>query len=235
MAHASKLSKASAPTLKNRPLESPRVIVCEGADEADILSLLRDEQALTEADVEIVDAQGRQHLLSCCDDQFFRSGGSDIRLMVVVLDSEDDLAQTQALGDSIRAKVGERARLRFFQLPHPGQTGALETLIRSALPADSPGHVCATQWAQCVQADPSIPSQYQKTTQAQRDKAWLQVWLTHRTRDTAFSRIGFALNKSADLRAELNTALDPLRDMLHAILSADLHAPGVPPASPEFT
>ena len=225
MAHAPKLSKASLSTLKNRPLESPRVIVCEGADEADILSLLRDEMGLTEADVEIVDAKGRQHLVLCCDDQFYRSGGSDIRLMAVVLDSEDDLAQTQALVASMRAKVGERARLQFFQLPGHDQTGALETLIRAAIPADSPGHACATQWAQCVQADPCIPPPYQKTTQAQRDKAWLQVWLTHRTRDTAYSRIGYALGKNADLRDELNAALDPLRQVLSDVLGANLKSP----------
>ena len=225
MAHAPKLSKASQPTLKNRPLESPRVIVCEGADEADILSLLRDELGLTEADVEIVDAKGRQHLLSCCDDQFYRSGGSDIRLMAVVLDSEDDLAQTQALVASLRAKVGERARLQFFQLPRHDQTGALETLIRAAIPPDSPGHACATQWAQCVESDPGIPLNYQKTTQAQRDKAWLQVWLTHRTRDTAYSRIGYALGKNADLRDELKAALDPLRQVLSDVLGANLNSP----------
>jgi hypothetical protein len=225
MAHAPKLPKASSPTLQNRPLESPRVIVCEGADEADILSLLRNELDLAESDVEIVDAKGRQHLKQKCDDLFFSSGGSDIRLMAVVLDSEDDLVDTEALIARIRAEVGERAELLFFQLPMADQPGALETLIRAAISADSPGHACATQWAQCVEFDPGIPSHYQKTTQAQRDKAWLQVWLTHRTRDTAYSRIGYALAKNADLRYELNTALDPLRHVLRDVLQASLKTP----------
>jgi hypothetical protein len=70
-----------------------------------------------------------------------------------------------------------------------------------------------------------IPPSHQKTTQAQRDKAWLQVWLTHRTRDTAYSRIGYALAKNADLRDELNTALNPLRQVLRDVLSANLDSP----------
>ncbi|MDP2095102.1 MAG: hypothetical protein Q8K50_14610 [Hydrogenophaga sp.] len=211
--------------LQNRPLESPRIIVCEGADESDILSLLRNEQGLTEADVEIVNAEGRQHLVAFCGDQLKSSGGSDIRLMVVVLDNEDDLAQTQALIENIRAQVPNRVRLQFFQLPHPDQPGALETLIRAAIPPQSPGHACATQWAQCVESDTDIPPSHQKTTKAQRDKAWLQVWLTHRTRDTAYSRIGYALAKNADLRDELNTALNPLRQVLRDVLSAPLNSP----------
>lgn len=211
--------------LQNRPLESPRVIVCEGADEADILILLRSEIKKTEADIEIVNAEGRQHLVAFCGDQLRSSGGSDIRLMAVVLDNEDDLAQTQTLMANIRAEVGKRSELKFYCLPRHDQTGALETLIRDAIPAHSPGHACATQWAQCVESDTDIPPSHQKSTQAQRDKAWLQVWLTHRTRDTAYSRIGYALAKNADLREELNTALDPLRQVLRDVLSANLDSP----------
>jgi hypothetical protein len=51
------------------------------------------------------------------------------------------------------------------------------------------------------------------------------VWLTHRTRDTAYSRIGYALAKNADLRDELNTALNPLRQVLRDVLSANLDSP----------
>ncbi|MDO9482141.1 MAG: hypothetical protein Q8K34_01325 [Hydrogenophaga sp.] len=211
--------------LQNRPLESPRIIVCEGADEADILILLRNEIKKTEADVEIVNAEGRQHLVAFCGDQLKSSGGSDIRLMAVVLDNEDDLAQTQTLMANIRTEVGKRSELKFYCLPSNDQTGALETLIRDAIPAHSPGHACATQWAQCVESDTGIPPSHQKTTQAQRDKAWLQVWLTHRTRDTAYSRIGYALAKNADLRDELNTALNPLRQVLRDVLSANLDSP----------
>ena len=57
------------------------------------------------------------------------------------------------------------------------------------------------------------------------DKAWLQVWLTHRTRDTAYSRIGYALGKNADLRDELKAALDPLRQVLSDVLGANLNSP----------
>ena len=114
--------------LQNRPLESPRVIVCEGADEADILILLRREIQKTEADVEIVNAEGRQHLVAFCGDQLKASGGSSIRLMAVVLDSEDDLQQTQALIASIRTQVPNPVHVQFFRLPLLGRQLVYEAL-----------------------------------------------------------------------------------------------------------
>jgi hypothetical protein len=205
--------------LKHRPLESARILVCEGSDEYDLFTLLRNERGLGESDIEIVDACGRQNLLKTIDDQFYRSGGSAIRLMGAVLDSEDDLQETQRLVEDIRVQVGTRARWIHCQLPDVTSPGALETLIRQAIPAQSPGAACANQWEACLQAQ--LAAQDGKT-QAQKDKAWLQVWLTQRTRDTAYSRIGYAIKNNADLRRELDTALQPLKTILDQILSAPL-------------
>ena len=205
--------------LKNRPLESARILVCEGSDEFDLFTLLRNERGLGESDLEVVDAGGRQNLLETVDDQFYRSGGSAIRLIGLVLDSEDDLQDTQSLLHAIRAKVGLRAQLMSSQLPDATTPGALETLIRQAIPKKSPGATCANQWEACLQ--PELTAQGQKT-QAQKDKAWLQVWLTQRTRDTAYSRIGYAIKKNTQLREELDRALQPLKDFLDQLLKQPL-------------
>lgn len=205
--------------LKSRLLESARILVCEGLDECDLFTLLRDERGLGESDLEVIDAGGRQNLVNKVDDLFSQTGGSSIRLMGVVLDSEDDLQDTERLLDAIRTKVGARAKLVFYQLPDATSTGALETLIRQAIPAQSPGAACANQWEACLQPELAAPD---VKTQAQRDKAWLQVWLTQRTRDTAYSRIGFAIKRNADLRQELDAALQPLKTILDQVLNAPL-------------
>lgn len=206
-------------SLKKRPLESTRILVCEGSDECDLFTLLRNEGGLGESDLEVVDAGGRQNLVKTVDDQFYRSGGSAIRLMGVVLDSEDDLQDTQRLVDAIKTQVGTRAQLTLCQLPDAVTPGALETLIRQAIPAQSPGAACANQWEACLQVE--LAAQDAKT-QAQRDKAWLQVWLTQRTRDTAYSRIGYAIKMNQALRQELDPALQPLKTILDQVLSAPL-------------
>lgn len=205
--------------LKNRPLESARILVCEGSDEHDLFTLLRNECGLRESDLEVIDAGGRQNLVKAVDDQFYRSGGSGIRLMGIVLDSEDDLQDTQRLVEGIRAQIGTRACLTFYQLPNETTSGALETLIRRAIPSQSPGAACANQWEACLQAE-LVASDVK--TQAQRDKAWLQVWLTQRTRDTAYSRIGYAIKMNADLRQELDPALQPLKTILDQVLNTPL-------------
>lgn len=205
--------------LKSRPLESARILVCEGLDECDLLTLLRDERGLGESGLEVIDAGGRQNLVNKVDDLFSQTGGSSIRLMGVVLDSEDDLQDTERLLDVIKSKVGARAKLVFYQLPDATSTGALETLIRQAIPVQSPGAACANQWEVCLQAELAAPD---VKTQAQRDKAWLQVWLTQRTRDTAYSRIGFAIKRNADLRQELDAALQPLKTILDQVLNTPL-------------
>lgn len=204
---------------RNRPLESVRLLVCEGADEFDLLTLLRNERGLGESDLEIVNAGGRQNLLDTVDDQFYRSGGSAIRLLGLVLDSEDDLQDTQRLVAAIRATVGTRATLVVYQLPDESTPGALETLIRQAIAAQSPGAACANQWEACQKAE--LADGVHKT-QAQRDKAWLQVWLTQRTRDTAYSRIGYAIEKNKALRQELDPAMLPLKNILDQILHSPL-------------
>lgn len=209
----------SSKSLKNRPLESVRILVCEGSDECDLFTLLRNERGLGEADLEVVDAGGRQNLVKTIDDQFYRSGGSAIRLMGVVLDSEDELQDTQRLVDAIKTQVGTRARLILWQLPDAVTPGALETLIRQAIPAKSLGAACANQWEACLQAE---LADVDHRTQAQRDKAWIQVWLTQRTRDTAYSRIGFAIQRNQALRQELDFALQPLKTILDQILNTPL-------------
>lgn len=205
--------------LNSRPLESVRILVCEGSDECDLFTLLRNERGLGESDLEVVDAGGRQNLVKTVDDQFYRSGGSAIRLMGVVLDSEDDLQDTLGLLAAIKTQVGTRAQLIPCQLPDATTPGALETLIRHAIPAQSPGAACANQWEACLQVE--LAAQEAKT-QAQRDKAWLQVWLTQRTRDTAYSRIGYAIKMNQALRQELDPALQPLKTILDQVLSAPL-------------
>lgn len=208
--------KSSKKTLIDRPLQSPRIIVCEGADEYDILSLLQTEKELTETDVEILDAKGRDELLHRVDDAFFAAGGSDIRLIGLVLDTEDDLSACQTLICSLKEKIGDRARVLVYQLPDEKTLGAIETMIRQQIAPDSVGAVCASNWEQCM------ASTYATSTQAQRDKAWLQVWLTSRIQSTAYSRIGYAIKSNPVIRQELDSAIAPLKHILEAILSEPL-------------
>jgi len=115
--------------------------------------------------------------------------------------------------------VGSEMCIRDSQLPNETTSGALETLIRRAIPSQSPGAACANQWEACLQAEVAATD---VKTQAQRDKAWIQVWLTQRTRDTAYSRIGFAIQRNQALRQELDFALQPLKTILDQILNTPL-------------
>jgi hypothetical protein len=194
------------------------MILCEGADEERLFLMLRKERGLTELDVEIVNAGGRENIQRKWSDVLVQSGGSGIRYVAVVLDSEDDPKATHQWGLDFSARnKGPLLDVDVFQIPATEQAGSLETLIRQAIPPDSVGSQCATQWELCAQANAAT----QFATLARKDKAWLQVWLTHRTTSTA-SSVGYAIanDKSANksLRQELNAALAPLQKILDSVL-----------------
>ena len=88
-----------ASSLKDRALQSARVLVCEGADEYDIFTLLREKRGLKKSDIEFIDAKGRVNIKETIDLMFDESGGSGIRIAGVVLDSEDNL--TDIINESI--------------------------------------------------------------------------------------------------------------------------------------
>ena len=202
----------------NRQINSQRLILCEGEDEKRLLSMLRRARALDESDVEIVSAAGDKNFENKWRDVRAQSGGSDIRYVALVFDSEDDPQGAQQWASDFVA-THKNANLQFavFQLPANDQQVALDTLIRQAIAPTSVGYACATQWEACVQADETT----QFGTTARKDKAWLQVWLTHRTTSTA-SSVGYAIthDKSPNqtLRHELDTALEPLRKILDSVL-----------------
>ena len=204
-----------ASSLNDRALQSARVLVCEGADEYDIFTLLREKRGLKKSDIELIDAKGRINIKETIDLMFDESGGSSIRIAGVILDSEDNLTDTEELLSEIKTLVNNNnKRFVSYQLPDKEKLGALETLIRRAIPSDSAGAACANQWEACIQNNDQ--------TQAQKDKAWLQVWLTQRTKGSAYSRIGYAIKMNSDIRDELATALKPLEEIFDSILAEPL-------------
>lgn len=204
-----------ASSLNDRALQSARVLVCEGADEYDIFTLLREKRGLKKSDIELIDAKGRINIKETIDLMFDESGGSSIRIAGVILDSEDNLTDTEELLSEIKTLVNNNnKRFVSYQLPDKEKLGALETLIRRAIPSESAGAACANQWEACIQNDDQ--------TQAQKDKAWLQIWLTARIKGSAYSRIGYAIKRNSDIRDELATALKPLEEIFDSILAEPL-------------
>lgn len=159
-------------SVQDRPLQSARVILCEGADEYDILVWLREQKKLSEADVEIQNAKGRTKLLQALGDLRYQSGGSDVRLVYVVLDAEERTASDQKLLADLQAEASNfEFVLEIVELPGTARAGSVETLARDALDATSKPYQCAETWAQCLSLSGDT------RTQAQKDKAWTHVWL----------------------------------------------------------
>jgi hypothetical protein len=137
----------------------------------------------------------------------------------VVLDSEDDLVATASLIQRLKQVINARVELIPIQLPLTNQTGALESLARALLvEAKSLGSDCADRWAAC--ADRCFDQD--SRTQAQKDKQWLHVWLALRMESTAYSRIGFAIQRHAGIKAELKELLSQLDARLQEFLDRPL-------------
>ena len=62
---------SKSPKIADRPLQSPRVIVCEGSDEYDVLNWIRQQRELTESIVELINAEGRTRLKTVLDDPVY--------------------------------------------------------------------------------------------------------------------------------------------------------------------
>ena len=201
--------------IADRPLQSPRVIICEGADEFGIFSWLRSERGLGEDRIELIDAKGRTNLATTLDDLRFQSGGTEVQLVAIVLDAEErrpsDLALLTELDDVAKQRGFKHL---VFLLPDEDTQGSLETLVRrSADPAEAAA-ICAESWAECL----SIESDTR--TQAQKDKAWGHVWLAGQ--GEIFSRLGFALVKSASVRNSLPDVVGKFNKILDEALTTSL-------------
>jgi hypothetical protein len=205
----------AAPRTADRPLQSARVILCEGKDEHEILSLLRRQRGLGDADVELRDAGGRDRLAQTLDDLRYESGGSGIRHVCVVLDAEECTAADMALPDHLSGVARTHGwTSRIHVLPDPQRAGGLETLARELAPGQDPAHTCADHWEAC------IGPQRAPKTQAQRDKAWLQVWLAG-TGVYNKARLGMALSQERVVRQQMATLLA----RFDAILDEALQSP----------
>lgn len=199
---------------EDRAINAKALILCEGRDERDILVRLRDAMGLKEDRVEVRSADGKDKIERMWEKLRLGSGGPSVNYLMLVLDSEDSAQQTQSWVQDFKSKhASESLRVEATQLPSGDEPGSVETAIRGGIPSTSPGHACATQWEACVQANPETKF----ANQARLDKAWLQVWLTHRTKSTA-SRIGYAVLHNNELYAELTDALQPLQDVLDHVL-----------------
>lgn len=207
---ASKLRKTS-----DRPLQSARVIICEGSDEFDILGWIRAQRGLSEDDIEILDAKGRSNLSTLLGDLRYLSGGSDVELVVVVLDAEERSGADQALLQRLGAIAQDQG---FGYLPHvlpnPESAGALETLVRMHVDADAPASTCADAWEACL--SPAVAAR----TKAQQDKAWGHVWLAGQ--GAFHSRLGHALANNAGVRDRLPAVIQHFEKLLDHVLGIPL-------------
>jgi hypothetical protein len=202
-------------SVQDRPLQSARVILCEGADEYDILVWLREQRKLCEADVEIQNVNGRTKLLKGLGDLRYQSGGSDVRLVYVVLDAEERAGNDQKLLIDLQAEATKFAfTLEIFELPDTVRTGSMETLARDALDTTSKPYQCAEAWHHC------LSSSSDARTQAQKDKAWTHVWLAGC--GEFYSRLGFAFKSSPDVRAKLSALHQRFEALLQAVLNHPL-------------
>lgn len=206
---------AKLPKTSDRPLQSPRVIVCEGRDEFDILGWIRAKRRLSEDDFEILDAKGRTKLPTLLGDLRYLSGGSRVELVAVVLDAEERSPSDQALIQ----RLGEIAQMQGFQyflhvLPDADSPGALETLVRSCVDTGNSAASCADAWENCL--TPSL----EKRTKAQRDKAWGHVWLAGQ--GAFHSRLGHALANNADVRNRLPDVIQHFEHLLDRVLNIPL-------------
>lgn len=201
--------------IADRPLQSRRIIICEGADEYDILFWLRSKRELGESDVEIMNAQGRNNLNPLLGDVRFMSGGSDLELVAVVLDAEEQSSKDKSLVDNLKA-TAQAQQIQFLIkiLPDAITPGSLETLVRRHADGNVHASNCADKWEACIQ------SSQEWVTRAQADKAWGHVWLA--SQGAFHSRIGHALANNAEIRKQLPSVLEHFDALLEEVLRAPL-------------
>lgn len=199
----------------DRPLQAPRVIVCEGRDEFDVLCWIRSRRGLTEDEVEILDAKGRANLSTLLGDLRYLSGGSDVEVVAVVLDAEERSEADHSLLVRLAAIAQDQGfDYQAHVLPSPDSAGALETLVRMHADADAPASTCADAWENCL--TPTVKVR----TKAQQDKAWGHVWLAGQ--GAFHSRLGHALVNNADVRERLPAIIQHFEILLDQVLSTPL-------------
>lgn len=199
--------------LADRPIQSKRVILCEGKDEVDVLCGIRQRRNLGDADVEILDAKGRTNLLTLLGDLPYVSGGSQVKLVSVVLDAEDLGGRDRALMDSLAAAAEQAGWvLKLYVLPDANTPGSFESLIRRAATGQSPEATCADAWTGCIDMA--------GWTTAQKDKAWSHVWLAGQ--GLIYQRMGLALQDKPELRGRLATVIQRFDTLLNEVLQTPL-------------
>lgn len=206
---------SKTPKLADRPLQSTRVIVCEGSDEYDLLNWIRQQRKLTEDVVELVNAEGRTRLTTVLDDLRFQSGGSAVKLVSVVLDAEERSVADRTLLDGLSAVAQSRGfELSVHVLPDNDSAGALETLVRRHVGIEAPAVACANAWELCTAGIA------EHRTTAQKDKAWGHVWLAGQ--GAFYSRLGFALANNAEVRDRVPAVIKHFEKLLDQVLNTPL-------------
>ena len=201
--------------MKREPLQSKRVILCEGTDEYDLLMWLRDDKKWIPEDVEILNAKGRDNLPTRLKDLRYESGGSDVQLVCVVLDAEERQGLDEALINDLKAQANAaKLQLMIEELPNSTDTGSMETLVRNGCDANTQAYQCADQWEQCLSKVDDA------RTQAQKDKAWAHEWLAGQGK--IYSRIGYAFTDHASVRANLSHLQTRFEAILNRVMSEAL-------------
>ena len=209
------------PTTSNeRAIHASTVIVCEGEDEYDILECLRTKRGWTESDVELQNAKGRGNIRHRIEDVLTMSGHETIQRMVVVLDSEDNLQDTQRMLQGIQEILEQQQQTIEFtveQFPDPQKPGALETWIKTEIPAESQGAACANCWSQCIA---NAKASHIKPSTVMHDKLWLALWLSEHTNRHNY-RIGRAFKEFEGLHSELPALVDRFNGILDRAMRSE--------------
>jgi len=199
----------------DRPLQSARVIVCEGADEFDVLTWIRTRRQMSESDFELIDANGRTNLTTVLGDLRYQSGGSGVKLVAVVLDAEERAPADLDLHEGLQAIAQDNSfLLALHVLPDSNSSGALETLVRRHVDVDAPAVSCADAWEACL-----APTAADWTT-AQKDKAWGHVWLAGQK--AFYSRHGVALTRNSEVREHLSGVVQHFERVIDKVLNTAL-------------
>lgn len=205
----------------NAKINAPTVLLVEGDDENDILSLmLSNMKSEWGKDVDIRVADGRANLVTRLHALAVISGFADVKKIAVCVDADDDPQATNQEWLEIQQsfKVTHKTthpdiEFDFLVLPDPAQSGALENVFLNSIKHDDPSLGCVKSLMACV-FDHAAHS-----TQAQKDKFALITYVnTHVTKP--YHRIGTAVRNDAyDLFDFEHRAFESLRAFLRNLLN----------------
>jgi hypothetical protein len=193
---------------ENEPFTAPCLLLVEGKDEEEFFPFLTEARNLSSP--RIWNMAGRGNLKKALLAIFANTGFEQLKKIGLVLDSEDDLQETQRLKASFESYFQDKApdlQLSYLQLPATNQTGSFERICLNSIEPNDPLFACSQQFIDCIQLQPNALS-----TQALKDAAQLLAWYTAKS-GKPISRIG--ISERSDLKLDaMHSAFDSIADFI---------------------